>query len=190
LRGIAFSIAVAPVNVHRKLSGLQLGIINVAEKVDGVAIGILTLAGNGRLQPLLGVGSLGSAHLAMKSVAGHAFTQLGAGIGEAGDELTLDAGVGGHIRIGSYFVEPGVHYSSSQSTKDASGPALHHDLHYLVHVGLRLNQTLDLLLGAGAQHGVLRSTVGAWKPEARAGIGARRPENCRHYSIRSPRRRA
>jgi hypothetical protein len=169
LRGIV----VAPVNVQRRVRGLQLGIINVAQEVDGAAIGIISIAKNGRLQPLLWGDSDGAMHVGLKSIAGYAFTQLGGGLNLSSKELSYDGGIGAHLRLTeNIFLEPGVHYSGSQtveSTETGGGPSQHH-LHYLAGAGLRLGNKLDLLAAGGVRHTLEGSDVGAVTPEARFGI--------------------
>lgn len=162
--------AVAPINVQRRVRGLQLGVVNVAEEVDGVAFGVVSLAGNGRLQPVLWGSSDRTAHVALKSIAGYAFTQLGGGIALNGDELSYDSGAGAHLPLGQgVFLEPGVHYSGTHDTADASGAPDRHDLYYLVQAGLRLGGKLDLLAGGGVRHTLWGGSGMA--PEVRAGIG-------------------
>jgi hypothetical protein len=169
LRGIV----VAPLNVQRRVSGLQLGIVNVAREVDGAAIGIISIAKNGRLQPVLWGDSDGAMHVALKSIAGYAFTQLGGGLDLRSKELSYDGGVGAHLRLTeTIFLEPGVHYSGRQtveSTETGGGPSQHH-LHYMAGAGLRLGNKLDLLAAGGVRHTVEGSEVGAVTPEARLGL--------------------
>ena len=169
LRGIV----VAPVNVQRRVRGLQVGIINVAQEVDGAAIGIISIAKNGRLQPVLWGGSDGSGHVALKSIAGWAFTQLGGGIDLSSNALSYDGGIGLHLRLtDSIFLEPGVHYSAAQTVGDepTAGQLERHDLHYLAGAGIRIGNKLDLLAAAGVRHRVGGSDVGSFAPEARAGL--------------------
>lgn len=169
LRGVVL----APVNVQRRVRGFQVGLVNIVEEVDGAAIGIISLAKNGRVQPVLWGGSDGSAHIALKSIAGYAFTQLGGGIDLGPDELSYDGGIGLHLRLNdSIFLEPGVHYSGSQSVSDTETNAglTRHDLHYLVGAGLRLGNKIDLLAAGGVRHGAFGSDAGAFSPEVRAGM--------------------
>jgi len=164
-------VAVAPINVHRRVKGIQIGIINVAEEVDA-AIGIISVAKNGRVQPLLWTSIDGSVHLAIKSVAGYTFTQVGAGVDLTSEKLSYDGGVGLHLQLGKgFFLEPGVHYSALQSTADASGAPDQQRLLYLAELGWRVGDKLDLLAGAGARHTVVGGSSAAFSPEARLGIG-------------------
>jgi hypothetical protein len=169
LRGIV----VAPLNVQRRVSGLQLGIVNVAQEVDGAAIGIISIAKNGRLQPVLWGDSDGAMHVALKSIAGYAFTQLGGGLDLRSKKLSYDGGIGAHLRLTeTIFLEPGVHYSGRQtveSTETGSGPSQHH-LHYMAGAGLRLANKLDLLAAGGVRHTLEGTDVGAVTPEARFGL--------------------
>jgi hypothetical protein len=166
-------IAVAPINVQRRVRGLQLGIVNIAEEVDGAAIGIVSLAKNGRLQPVLWAGNDGTAHVALKSIAGSAFTQLGGGIDLGSNELSYDGGVGAHLRLSqTLFLEPGVHYSGSQSVGDAEAASglTSHELHYLVGAGLRLANKVDLLAAGGVRQTLSGTDEGRAAPEARLGL--------------------
>jgi hypothetical protein len=167
LRGVA----IAPVNAQRRVRGVQFGVINIAEEVDGAAIGVVSLARSGRLQPVIWGGGDGSAHLAFKSIAGYAFTQFGGGIALNGKELSYDGGIGAHFKIGNVlFFEPGVHYSGTHKTADASGDPDHHYLSYLGHVGLRLGNKLDLLVGGGVRQLAAGGSGPTAEPEVRAGI--------------------
>lgn len=175
-------IALAPINVHRRVRGLQIGIVNVADEVDGAAIGVISLSRNGRLQPVLWGSADGSVHVALKSIAGYAFTQLGGGIDVDRTSLSYDAGIGAHIRLGkSFFFEPGMHYASTHRTTEEAPPddgietAPPPDrsyLYYLVLGGLRWNDMLDVLAGGGVRQ-TLDGAVEepAITPEVRVGIG-------------------
>ncbi|HYQ17847.1 MAG TPA: hypothetical protein VEQ58_18870, partial [Polyangiaceae bacterium] len=164
-------IALAPLNVHRRVKGLQFGVINVAEQVDGAAIGVISYAKNGRLQPVLWAASDGSVHTAIKSIAGYAFTQIGAGIDLRGNSFSYDGGVGLHLRLSQQlFLEPGVHYSATNGTADASGAPDEQRLHYLVELGYRVGNKVDLLAGAGVRHTFVSDSGAKLRPELRAGI--------------------
>lgn len=162
-------IAVAPLNVHRRVKGLQVGVINIAEEVDGAQIGIVSLSKNGRFQPIFWGSNDGSVHLALKSISGYGFTQIGGGINLGRAEFGYDGGVGGHFKLSkSWFIEPGVHYSSTQSTESADGSADQHLLHYLVMGGWRVANKVDLLAGGGARQ-IIVGGSGA-QPEIRVGM--------------------
>jgi len=164
-------IALGPINVHRRVKGLQLGIVNVAEQVDGASLGILSFAKNGRVQPVVWGSRDGSVHVAIKSIAGYCFTQLGGGINLDAASFSYDAGVGAHLRLSeSWFFEPGVHYSGSHETADASGSVDEQQLHYLAGLGLRLGNKLDLFAAAGVRHTVAGGSGAPVSPEVRAGI--------------------
>jgi hypothetical protein len=166
-----YGMALAPVNVHRRVKGLQLGVINVAEEVDGISIGVLSFAKNGRVQPVLWTQTDGSVHVGVKSIAGWVFTEIGGGINVNGDSFSYDGGIGLHARLSqSWFLEPGVHYTGSNKTADASGSPDDHELHYLCGVGYRVGDKLDLLAAVGVRHTVVGSSDPVMVPEARGGI--------------------
>jgi hypothetical protein len=163
-------VAVAPINVHRHVKGIQIGIINVAEDVDA-AIGVLSIAKNGRVQPVLWSSIDGSAHLAIKSIAGCVFTQIGGGVDVIREKVSYDGGIGLHLRLGRvWFLEPGVHYSALLDTADASGAPNEQQLHYLAELGLRVGEKLDVIAGAGVRHTIVGGSGSPFAPEARAGI--------------------
>jgi hypothetical protein len=164
-------IAIAPVNVARRVRGLQIGVVNVADEVDGAAIGVLSFAKNGQFQPVIWGAADGSAHVALKSTVGWAFTQLGAGINLDENTFSYDAGAGLHLKLGRrFFLEPGVHYSGHHDTADASGSLDEHQLHYLVQGGVRVGDKLDFLVGAGVRHTIAGGSGAALAPELRGGV--------------------
>jgi len=163
-------VALAPINVHRRVRGVQLGIINVAEDVDA-AIGVISVSKNGRVQPLLWTSLDGSVHLAIKSVAGWAFTQLGGGVDLSEAKVSYDGGVGLHLPLGkSFFLEPGLHYMALLATADASGAPDEQRVLFLVDLGWRAGNQLDLLLGGGVRQTVAGGDGATLAPEAHAGL--------------------
>jgi hypothetical protein len=164
-------VAIAPINVHRRVKGVQLGVVNVAEEVDGAAIGVISIAKNGRVQPVLWGGWGGSAHVAIKCLAGYVFTEFGSGIDLNDDQFSYDGGLGGHFKLGRYFfLEPSVHYSATHGFVDASGAPDAQRLHYLAQLGVRLSDKLDLLAGGGVRHTFSGGSGTPFAPEIRAGI--------------------
>jgi hypothetical protein len=154
-------VAIGAVNVQRRVKGLSIGVVNVAEEVDGAALGLVSVAKNGRVQPVLWASSDGAFHVAVKSIAGFAFTQFGGGIDRSAAHFSYDGGVGLHLKLGEwFFVEPGVHYSGRSSTSSTSGAPDENQLRYLVQVGLRLGGAADLLVGAGLRHTLGSSSGG------------------------------
>jgi hypothetical protein len=163
--------ALAPINVHGRVSGVQIGIVNVAEEVDGAAIGVVSLSKNGRLQPMFWGGYNGGAHLALKSIAGWAFTQIGGGVELDASAFTYDGGIGLHLKMGqTFFLEPGVHYSAAQKIENTTGAPDTHRLHYVALLGIRLGNKLDLLAGGGVSQRLVGDTGAALEPDVRAGI--------------------
>jgi len=164
-------VAIAPINVHRRVTGVQLGVVNVAEEVDGAAIGVISIAKNGRVQPVLWSGWGGSAHIAIKCLAGYVFTEFGSGIDLNDDQFSYDGGLGGHFKLGRYFfLEPSVHYSATHGFVDASGAPDGQYMSYLAQLGFRVGDKLDLLAGGGVRHTVAGGPGAVIAPEARVGI--------------------
>lgn len=163
--------ALAPLNIHRRVRGLQVGVVNIADQVDGAALGVVSYARNGRLQPVLWSSTDGSVHLALKSIVGWAFTQLGAGIDLRGASYSYDGGIGMHLKLfDDLFLEPGLHYSATNGTEAASGAPDAHQFHYMVQLGYRAGDKLDLLGGAGLRHTFSGGSGAPFAPELRAGI--------------------
>jgi hypothetical protein len=109
----------------------------------------------------------------LKSIAGYVFTQIGGGIELGPDTLSYDGGIGLHLRLSdSIFLEPGVHYSGSQSVSDVevSTGLTQHDFCYLAGAGLRLGNKIDLLAAGGVRHTASGTDAGTFSPELRAGI--------------------
>jgi hypothetical protein len=164
-------IALAPINVHGRVKGVQLGIVNVAEEVDGAAIGVVSLSKSGRVQPMFWGGYNAAAHLALKSIAGMVFTQIGGGVDLDASAFTYDGGIGLHLKLGqTFFLEPGVHYSAAQKTTDTTGKPDTHRAHYVALLGVRLGNKLDLLAGGGVSQRLVGTTGAAIEPDVRAGI--------------------
>lgn len=164
-------ITIAPVNVQRKVRGVQIGVVNIADEVDGAAIGVISVAKNGHFQPVVWGSADGSAHVALKSTVGWAFTQLGAGINLDENTFSYDGGAGLHLKLGGpFFVEPGVYYSGHHETADASGSLDEHQLHYLAQGGVRVGDKVDFLVAGGLRHTVAGGSGAALAPEFRAGI--------------------
>ena len=108
-------------------------------------------------------------HVGVKSIAGHAFTQFGAGIDLNDEEFSFDGGVGLHLALGRYFLQPGVHYSHVQSTQGATTGVEHHDLHYLAQGGVRLKDRVDLFVAGGITHVLGGNGAGQLEPAFRLG---------------------
>jgi hypothetical protein len=164
-------LAVAPLNVHRHVRGLQIGVVNVAEQVDGAAIGVVSYARSGKLQPVLFSSTEGFVQVALKSTVGYVFTQLGAGIDVRGAQFSYDAGIGLHLALSSaWFFEPGLLYSATSASADASGAPDAQRFHYLAQLGFRAWSRLDLLAGVALRHTFLGAARGKLQPELQAGI--------------------
>jgi hypothetical protein len=56
------------------------------------------------------------------------------------------------------------------ATADASGAPDEQQLHYLVDLGLRVGEKLDLLVGGGVRHTIVGGDGAGIEPEALAGI--------------------
>ncbi len=135
------------VNIAGNVAGLQLGLVNVAKHVDGTAIGLVSVAGNGRAQAVLWASTFMPLNAAAKFTVGALYTQFGGGYQPSNHTFTYELGLGAHVPIGAFFIEPGVHYSEQ---RDASRPSLHEldeNIHYRVAAGLDLH-VLSPFVGA------------------------------------------
>lgn len=160
--------ALATVNRHGKVRGLQLGVVNVAEEVDGAALGVISIAKNGRVQPIAYWSSFAPAHAGVKFVVGWGYSQLSMGF--AGDEYIPEGGMGAHIPVlENVYLEPGAHFSSTHPI-DSNQNAKHVDAHYRLRAGIRLLDAIELFAGGGARHGIYGETENDWKPEVLAGL--------------------
>lgn len=135
------------VNVAEEVNGVQLGVVNVAKRVKGTSIGVVSVAGNGRVQPVLYVGTKSLLSAAVKFTIGPLYTQAGFGDGPGSRTWQYELGVGGHIPIGRWFVEPGVHYSEVRSLDDTFGAQVIEYTHYRVAAGLDLGQVSPFVGG-------------------------------------------
>jgi len=128
------------VNVAQEVDGVQLGVVNVAKRVKGTSIGLVSVAKNGCVQPVLWASSAQLLNVAAKFTVGPIYTQVGLGYAPAERTYTYEIGVGGHIPIGRFFVEPGAHYSEMRSAEHAFDHELIEYGHYRVAVGLDLGR--------------------------------------------------
>lgn len=133
-------LQVGVVNVAQEVRGVQLGVVNVAKRVHGTSIGLVSVAGNGRVQPVFWLSSAELLNVAAKFSVGPLYTQAGLGFALENQTYTYELGLGGHIPIHRFFIEPGVHYSEMRSSKHPFDHELIEYGHYRVAVGLDLGQ--------------------------------------------------
>jgi hypothetical protein len=113
-------LALAPINLHRRVKGLQL-VCSTSPSSRRAALGIIAWPRTADCSRTWGRDRPAAAR-ALKSIAGWAFTQLGAGIDLNGASFTYDGGLGLHLRLSEkLFLEPGLHYSGSNDPAAASG---------------------------------------------------------------------
>ncbi|HWZ92701.1 MAG TPA: hypothetical protein VNW92_27735, partial [Polyangiaceae bacterium] len=139
------------VNVAGEVHGLQIGIVNVAKHVDGAAFGLVSVAGNGRVQPVLWASSVMPVNAAVKFTVGSFYTQLGAGYAPSDQTYSYEVGLGAHVPIGNWFVEPGVHYSEQHDPNRVFSQDLNQNLHYRLAIGLDLS-AVSPFIGAAVLH--------------------------------------
>jgi len=128
------------VNVAEEVHGVQLGVVNVAKRVKGTSIGLVSVAENGRIQPVLWASSAQLLNAAAKFTVGPLYTQAGLGYAPGEQTYTYEIGLGGHVSIGRFFVEPGVHYSEMRSSDHPFDQELIEYGHYRVAVGMDLGR--------------------------------------------------
>ncbi|HKO51634.1 MAG TPA: hypothetical protein VJV79_28185 [Polyangiaceae bacterium] len=129
-------LQVGVVNVASEVHGLQLGVVNVAKQVKGTSIGLVSVADNGRVQPVLWASSSQPINAAAKFTVGPVYTQAGLGYSHGDQTYSYELGLGGHLPIGRFFLELGVHYSEVRSAKHPFDHALVEFGHYRVAAGL------------------------------------------------------
>jgi hypothetical protein len=139
------------VNVAGEVHGLQIGLVNVAKHVDGASFGLVSMAGNGRVQPVLWASTVMPVNAALKFTVGSFYTQLGAGYTPSDQTYSYEVGLGAHLPIGSWFVEPGVHYSEQRDPNRVFSDELNENLHYRLAVGLDLH-AVSPFIGAAVLH--------------------------------------
>jgi hypothetical protein len=98
------------INVTRRGSGAQIGLINIAtEEIKGAQVGLVNYAGNGILAPALWGSDNSLINVGLKMGGRYTYGLLGYGIHPIGDEKqrrdSLFAGFGGHIEIEPLWVE-------------------------------------------------------------------------------------
>jgi len=145
------------VNVAGDVHGLQLGVVNVAKHVDGTSIGLVSVADNGRVQPVLWASSSLPFNVAAKFTVGPLYTQAGLGYAPGNHTYTYELGLGGHLPIGRFFLEPGVHYSEMRSSIHPFDHELIEYGHYRIAAGLDLRQ-VSPFAGLGLLHRFAHST--------------------------------
>jgi hypothetical protein len=135
------------INVAGHVEGLQLGLVNVAKHVDGAALGLVSIAGNGRAQALLWASTFMPLNAAAKFTVGAFYTQLGGGYQPSNHTYTYELGLGAHVPLGAFFIEPGVHYSEQRDAEGAFSHELDENVHYRVAMGFDLH-ALSPFVGA------------------------------------------
>ncbi len=100
------------INIAGSVKGTQVGLLNFARVVDGVAVGLLTFEQAGRQELEFWIDSQSMMYLDFKMGSRYTYTMISAGIDRAGLDAGADnlqwrygLGVGGHIPIGSLFVD-------------------------------------------------------------------------------------
>ena len=139
------------VNVAGDVHGAQVGVVNVAKHVDGTSIGLVSVADNGRVQPVLWASSSRPLNGAMKFTVGPLYTQVGLGYAPGNQTYAWELGLGAHLALGRFFLEPGVHYSEVRSAKHPSDHELLEYGHYRLAVGADLGR-VSPFLGVAVLH--------------------------------------
>jgi len=143
-------VQIGVVNVAGNVRGLQLGVVNVAKRVDGASLGLVSIAGNGRVQPVLWASTFMPLHAAAKFTVGSFYTQLGGGYQPSNHTYTYELGLGLHLPIGRFFIEPGVHYSEQRNTTRPFTNQLNEHVHYRVAAGWDL-RAISPFVGAAVR---------------------------------------
>jgi hypothetical protein len=133
-------LQVGVVNVAGDVHGVQLGVVNVAKHVDGTSVGLVSVADNGRAQPVLWTSSSQLLNAAAKFTVGPLYTQAGFGCAPNNQTFSYELGLGGHISVGRFFLEPGVHYSEMRSTRHPFDHELLEYGHFRVAAGMELGR--------------------------------------------------
>jgi hypothetical protein len=165
------------VNVGRRVRGVQLGLVNVSEDIDGMPLGLLSVSRKTRLSALAWANNIEIANLSLKVVTGYAYTQYGLGLRTSPTAYVVDVGLGAHVPIGRFYVEPGVHFGGvvhvstepdgapSTATRDRSAvdalswPYDYGTLTYRTALGFAVTEQFGAFVGAGARHAPERSEV-------------------------------
>jgi hypothetical protein len=163
-------VAVSAVNIAERVQGATVGIVNVMDTLDGLAVGIINIAGDGRIEPMLWASNVAPLSLALKFVAGVGYTEIGIGYNPGADEYVTNAGIGAHVRIGSFVLEPGAHYSSVHGTDRDIDAERYQAVVYRGRVQLDLTPALSIFGGGGARHRVTGEAAGRVEPEIFGGI--------------------
>lgn len=144
-------LQIGVVNVAREVNGLQLGVVNVAQHVKGTSIGLVSVAGNGRVQPVLFASTQAALNAGVKFTIGPIYSQLGLGYPAGGQGFQYELGLGAHLPLGRWFVEPGVHYSELRDKNHFFGRELLEYAHYRLVVGTELGPVSPFVGGAVLQ---------------------------------------
>jgi hypothetical protein len=96
------------VNVGRKVSGAQIGLINIAtDQMRGASIGLFNFAGDGIFAPTVWGGDTSFMNVGLKSGSRHFYSLVGAGVHPLGDKMGFSPlfGLGGHIELNPFWLE-------------------------------------------------------------------------------------
>lgn len=135
------------VNIAREVNGVQIGVVNVAKHVKGTSIGLVSVADNGRVQPVLYIGTQTELNAGVKFTIGPFYTQTAFGSAPGKHLWQYELGVGAHLPLGRWFVEPGVHYSEARDTRDFFGSQVIEYAHYRVAAGIDLGRVSPFVGG-------------------------------------------
>jgi hypothetical protein len=142
-------LQIGVLNVAGQVHGVQLGVVNIAKHVDGTSLGLVSVADNGRVQPVLWASSSQLLNAAAKFTVGPLYTQAGLGFARGSHQTySYELGLGVHLGIGRFFLEPGVHYSEMRSTKHPFDHELIEYGHFRVAAGMDLGR-VSPFAGAG-----------------------------------------
>jgi hypothetical protein len=142
-------LQIGVLNVAGQVHGVQLGVVNIAKHVDGTSLGLVSVANNGRVQPVLWASSSQLLNAAAKFTVGPLYTQAGLGFASGSHQTySYELGLGVHLAIGRFFLEPGVHYSEMRSTKHPFDHELIEYGHFRVAAGTDLGR-VSPFAGAG-----------------------------------------
>ncbi len=163
-------VSLGLVNVGGNVRGVQIGLVNVAGELDGLQLGLANFARNGDTQLEAFSSNLSPANLGVKFRTGYAYSELGIGSPLSNREYSAFGGLGAHLPLGKFAIEPGARVSVTDDANANNSAPKRTDVHAQVRLSFALLPFFEPFVGGGARRGVHGVGLNQTEPEVFAGV--------------------